>query len=77
MGDRVVILERWEVACQYCCLVSRASGTGVSRGAIVGANYVRRIGFFGRSHVREDGGTDHMRCWHRSTVCPEVVVCQR
>ena len=40
---------------------------------------IDRVGqtwFFGRSRERAGGGTYYMRRWHRSTVCPEVVVRQ-
>ena len=48
-----------------------------SLGAMMVINGVGQTWFFGRSHGSAGDGTGHiMRCWHRSTVCPEVVVRQ-
>ena len=44
------------------------------KGVITGANCVGETEIFGRSRERTGGRTDHMRCWYRSTVYPEVVV---
>ena len=45
-------------------------------GVMTGANCVGETGFFGRSRERAGGATDHMWRWHRSAVCPEVLVRQ-
>ena len=39
-------------------------------------NFVGQTWFFGRSRERPGGGIGHMRRCYRSTVCPEVVICQ-
>ena len=74
VGGREVVRARWDASCQYRCLALHASGTGEPRGVITGANCVGGAGSFGRSRLRAVGVTDHMRCWHQSTVCLEVVV---
>ena len=54
-----------------CCLPRSPFG-----GAMLVVNCVGKTWSFGRSRERAGGGTGHMRCWHRSTVRPEVVVRQ-
>ena len=75
-SDRAIVRARWDVACQNRCLASRASGKGGPRVVIPGAYCVEMTVFFGRSRERAGGGSGHMRCWLRSTVCPEAVVRQ-
>ena len=47
-----------------------------SIGAMMVINGEGQTQFFDRSHGRAGDGTGHMRCWHRSTVCSEVVIRQ-
>ena len=64
------------VACQDRRSLSRAFSTFGPRDVMLVIGCVGQTWFFGRSRERPGGGTGHLRCWHRGTLCPEVVVCQ-
>ena len=72
-GGRAVVRPRWGVACQHRWLALRASGTE-------GQGMCLRVPIAwegqGSSVAGTGGGADHMRYWHRSMVCPKVIVRQ-